>query len=171
LPLTTLLRRLTLVLAMAVWWGGLTFYALVVVPIGAETLGGEIEQGFVTRQVSKVINLLGVATLAVFLWNAVVDWRNTGRRIKRAVAASWTVMAAAQIVLLALHGRLDALLDPQTHDIAHPQRFHDLHEFYISVVGVEWLAALVCLTAALAIWRAADVRDRADETGSMKPGP
>ena len=63
---------------MAIWWGGLTFYAVFVVPTGVEVLGGETEQGFVTQRVSNSINLLATLTLAVLVWNAAVRWREIG---------------------------------------------------------------------------------------------
>jgi len=41
-----------LLIVWAVWWGGLCFYAIVVVPIGTEVIGA-VEQGFNTQQVTR----------------------------------------------------------------------------------------------------------------------
>ena len=50
--------------ALAVWLGGLVFYATLVIPAGAEVLGGHTAFGFVTREVTNRLNLLGSAVLA-----------------------------------------------------------------------------------------------------------
>jgi len=144
--------RLATVLTMALWWGGLTFYALFVVPTGVDVLGGETEQGFITQRVSNVINLCGMVALAVLLANAAVNWRLIGRFAKLALAATWLVMAGAQLVLLLVHPRLDTLLDMDSHSIVEPSSFHRLHEFYLSVTTVQWSAGLLHLVAAVAIW-------------------
>jgi hypothetical protein len=153
--LTKLISRVAAILAMAFWWGGLTFYALIVVPTGVEVLGGETEQGFVTRQVSNSINLAGIATLVILLWSASASWRDAGRRAKAILVTSWVVMAGAQAVLLVVHPRLDAMLDAQTHTIADPSLFHPLHEFYLTVTGVQWFAGLLHLLTLMTVWQSA----------------
>ena len=78
-----LLPHMAALLAMALWWGGLTFYAAFVVPIGVEVLGGATEQGFITQRVSNIINLLGALTLVVLVWNAAASWRRRAGRQNR----------------------------------------------------------------------------------------
>ena len=51
--------RTGLLFAWAIWWGGLSFYALFVVPIGTEIVGG-FEQGFITQRVTNWLNAIGV---------------------------------------------------------------------------------------------------------------
>src|SRR5262245_22998237 len=94
------LSRLATVLTMALWWGGMTFYALFVVPTGVEVLGGGTEQGFITQRVSTIINLCGMVALAVLLGNAAASWRSIGRFAKLALSVTWLAMATAQVVLL-----------------------------------------------------------------------
>jgi hypothetical protein len=147
--LARLLPHLAALLAMALWWGGLTFYAAFVVPTGVEVLGGETEQGFVTQRVSNIINLLGALTLAVLVWNAAASWHAMGRTTKAVLLTSWIVMAGAQLVLFAVHPRLDAMLDAQAHSIIDPSSFHPLHEFYLTIVSVEWFAGLAHLIAVI----------------------
>ena len=48
----------------------------------------------------------------------------------------------AQLVLFVIHPRLDAMLDAQTHSIIVPTAFHPLHEFYLTIVSVQWFAGL-----------------------------
>jgi hypothetical protein len=128
---------------MAFWWGGLSFYALVVVPIGVDVLGGETEQGFITQRVSNIINLAGVGTLVILLWSMFTIWRDRGRIAKIGLAGSWIVMVITQAVLLAMHPRLDAMLDAQSHSINDPASFHSIHELYLTIVGVQWTAGLM----------------------------
>jgi hypothetical protein len=141
------LPHMAALLAMALWWGGLTFYAAFVVPTGVEVLGGATEQGFVTQRVSKIINLLGALTLAMLIWNAFANWRAMGRTTKAVLITSWIVMAGTQLVLFVIHPRLDAMLDVQTHSIIDPTAFHPLHEFYLTIVSVQWFAGLAHLVA------------------------
>jgi hypothetical protein len=135
---------------MAIWWGGLTFYAVFVVPTGVEVLGGETEQGFVTQRVSNSINLLATLTLAVLVWNAAVRWRESGRRMRAILIISWLVMAGTLVALYLIHPRLDAMLDAQTHSIINPSTFHSLHETYLTIVSVQWFAGLVQFIAVIA---------------------
>ncbi len=54
----TLLRTWCL-LSLIGWQGGFAFYSGVVVPVGAEVLGSELEQGWVTRSVTPWLNGIG----------------------------------------------------------------------------------------------------------------
>src|SRR5262245_2017182 len=146
------LSRLATVLTMALWWGGLTFYALFVVPTGVEVLGGETEQGFITQRVSNIINLCGVLALVVLLVHAAVSWRSIGRFAKITLSTTWFITAAAQSVLLLMHPRLDALLDVPSHSIVEPSSFHRLHELYLIVITIQWSSALLHLVAIITIW-------------------
>jgi hypothetical protein len=139
------LPRLAAVIALALWWGGLTFYAVFVVPVGVDVLGGATEQGFITQQVSNSINLLAVLTLVTLVWNGVASRRETGRLMKISLIATWLVMAATQAVLFVVHPQLDGMLDATSHSLARPESFHALHEFYLTVVGVQWFAGLLHL--------------------------
>jgi len=49
--------KLCLMLAWGMWWGGLCFYAVVVVPIGTEDIGS-VEPGFITQRVTQWHNAL-----------------------------------------------------------------------------------------------------------------
>ncbi len=176
-----LLSRLTVFLVSAVWWGGLTFYAVVVVPSGAKVLGGEIEQGFVTRVVAPWINLFGLLAALIVAVDAVRWWGtlrescqaegqksaaadrsngtgNYSRLVQWGFAVSWLTMLGTQIVLCQLYPQLDAMLSPESREIADPGRFHSTHEFYLTIVGVQWSAAIVMFAAILSAWQAEDSR-------------
>lgn len=148
----TIARRLLVVAAYAVWIGGLAFYGSVVIPIGTEVVGGHAVQGFVTQRVTRVVNVISVPALAVLLWNFVAEWRAAGRRPRAAVAITWGVMLAAQVVLFPLHPVLGGMVDPQARSVLDPPRFGPLHETYIKVTAVQHLAGLVHLWFVLLVW-------------------
>lgn len=120
--------------SLALWWGGLTFYSLVVVPIGSEFLGASA-QGFVTQRVTHWLNGIGVVTLVLLLWNLTAARR-------RLLIATRLLMASCLAGLAVLHGSLDALLDPQLWSVNHVERFYNLHRVYPLVTAVQWLAGL-----------------------------
>ena len=51
--------------ALSLWWGGLTFYAGFVVPIGSRVTDATT-QGFVTQRVTVWLNILALLTVALF---------------------------------------------------------------------------------------------------------
>ena len=144
-------RRLLAVLLLAVWWGGFTFYALVVVPTGHQVLRSKVRQGFITQQVTNQLNVLGAVTLALLLW----QWAAT-RRVapapgwSRAAILSWAVLAATLALLFWLHPRLDALLDAEHRSVLDDGKFYALHRIYLVVATVQWLAGAVHFASLLA---------------------
>lgn len=131
------IRRFVGLLSLSLWWGGLTFYSLVVVPIGSD-LFGVTAQGFVTQRVTHWLNGLSLATLLLLLWNLFAVRR-------RLLMVTWLVMASCLAGLAALHGSLDALLDPQSQSVHDAERFYNLHRAYLLVTAVQWLAGLAHL--------------------------
>jgi hypothetical protein len=69
----TILIRITLLITFAIWWGGFTFYAAIVVPVGSEILGSARTQGFITQVVTHWLNLAAALTI---LMMAVDSWLN-----------------------------------------------------------------------------------------------
>jgi hypothetical protein len=153
LPRFRLIVQITAAIALAFWWGGLTFYSLVAVPIGADVLGGNAEQGFITRLVTRWINISGAATLLVLVGSTCALWRCAGLRSRIILAITWATMAVAQTTLFVLHPRLDAMLDVPGHSLSDPSVFYSLHQFYLTVTGVQWFAGLVYFITLLACWR------------------
>jgi hypothetical protein len=151
----TLPRRFLVLVALMFWQGGFTFYAGVVVPIGRHVLGGELEQGFITREVTRYLNLSGGITLAVLAWDvlATAD-RSRLRRWTRVL--TWAGMAAALAWLIWLHPRLDALLDPAEWRILDRRAFRSGHRLYLWISTVQWGLGVVYAWAMLAAWRAED---------------
>ncbi len=131
------IRRFVGWVSLTLWWGGLTFYSLVVVPIGSEVFG-TTAQGFVTQRVTHWLNGIGLITLVFLLWNLTAVRR-------RLLIATWLLMAGCLAGLVVLHGSLDALLDPQSQSVYDAERFYNLHRVYLLVTAVQWLAGLAHL--------------------------
>ncbi len=130
-------RRSVAVLALAFWLGGLTFYAGVVVPIGSQ-IHGSVQQGFVTQEVTRWLNLIGVGVLAILLWDIF-------RQRTRLKLAAFFVMAGCQLALFLLHPQLDALLDADNRVVLDSTSFYAWHRWYLIVTAALWAAGLVHL--------------------------
>ncbi len=138
-------RRFLVIAGFSIWMGGLSFYGLIVVPTGTAMLGST-QQGFITRQVTESLNLIGCAALAVLLWDAVCERR-------KSLIGGWIALAALQATLMAIHPQLDRMLDPSDLQILDESRFHPLHELYLTITGVQWTIALAYLALTLCFWR------------------
>lgn len=137
--------RHTLALAtFALWWGGFTFYAVVVIPSAHKILHSHMRVGFITQQVTHWINLVAVLALVFLLWELLSAALLTPQR-RRWLWGAWLVMAAMQTALFILHPMLDRLLDFTAREIIDEPRFYFLHRVYLIVSTVEWLAAWVVL--------------------------
>ena len=121
-------------LSLAVWIGGLTFYALAVIPVGTDIVGG-INQGFITQRVTGWLNLIGVASLAVLIPTLRNRW----------LLATWALLALTLATLFAIHPQLDALLDGGSREVADYGTFYNWHRAYLIVTAVQWLAGMVHL--------------------------
>lgn len=128
-------HRFVAVAALALWIGGTTFYAIVVVPTGTRLLGS-IQQGMLTEQVTRQLNWLGVGCLLVLL---PALWKS------RATAASWLVLAATLAALFWLHPRIAVFIDHANHLVTNPAAFYQWHRAYLLVTAVQWIAGLVQL--------------------------
>ena len=137
-------RRVAAILLLALWWGGFTFYALVVVPTGHHVLRSKVRQGFITQEVTNKLNWLGAVTLALLLWQMLAARREgVSPRCFQVTAWSWALLAATLAALFWLHPHLDALLDPVNRSVVDDDRFYALHRWYLIVATGQWLAALV----------------------------
>ncbi len=120
--------RIVLLLLWGVWWGGLCFYAVVVVPIGTDSIGS-VDQGFITQRVTNWHNLiLGVFVLCL----AVEAYRRRARVL-------WVFAAALGIVLIALvlwHARLTGMMDFEYRSV--PGSFYGQHAVYLWITAAEW---------------------------------
>ena len=125
------------ILILSLWWGGLTIYAGVVVPIGAQMFGST-RQGFVTQQVTYWLNvLLLLAILAV----GVQVFTDRQRWLTRA----WSVLIATLIVVTVLHLQMDGFLDFSSRTVNQREHFYQWHRLYLWTTAAQWLAGIGCL--------------------------
>lgn len=148
----TLIRRLLVIAAYAIWIGGLAFYGSVVIPIGTRVVGGHTVQGFVTTKVTWVVNLISAPALAVLLWNVLAERRHANRVRWATLWVTWGVMLAVQISLFVMHPVLNQMLDQQAKSVLNRPRFDLLHESYIKLTAVQHAAGLVHLWFVLLAW-------------------
>ncbi len=130
-------------LLFTVWFGGFTFYALVVVPTGHHVLRSKVRQGFITQQVTNKLNVLGGVTLAALAWQVIAVRRAKSQRWFRVATISWAALAVTLVVLFWLHPHLDALLDLVARSVMDDDKFYSLHRWYLIVATVQWLAGMI----------------------------
>ena len=129
--------RVFLLLVWAAWWGGLCFYAVVVVPIGTELIGS-VEQGFITQRVTLWHNGLSGLFLVSLLIEAI-------RRRRRELWAIVVVLAIIDIALVVWHAKLTGMMDFKQQAV--PGRFYAQHAIYLWITAAEWLLGI-----AMPIW-------------------
>lgn len=124
--------KVFLLLVWAAWWGGLCFYAVVVVPIGTELIGS-VEQGFITQRVTQWHNALsGLFLICLFV--------EAGLRRSRSLWAIATVLAIIDIALVVWHAKLTRMMDFQQQAV--PGSFYAQHAIYLWITAAEWLVGM-----------------------------
>ncbi|QDV21632.1 hypothetical protein Pan153_63220 [Gimesia panareensis] len=117
-----------LCLVWGIWWGGLCFYAVVVVPIGTELIGS-VEQGFITQQVTQWHNALSILAVLCLCIEA-------GRRQSRLLWGTGAILAIVVVCEFVWHIHLTALMDFQDQSV--PEHFYGAHAIYLWMTAVEW---------------------------------
>ncbi|HEY3969575.1 MAG TPA: hypothetical protein VGM05_33790 [Planctomycetaceae bacterium] len=128
IPWLATARKLLLLLAWGLWWGGLCFYAVVVVPIGTETIGS-VEQGFITQQVTWWHNLVTGLFLAGLTAEAC-------RRRSRMLILASSVLGIIEISLILWHAHLTGMMDFPNQAV--PPNFYGEHAIYLWITAAEW---------------------------------
>ncbi|MBI1372833.1 MAG: hypothetical protein GC159_08745 [Phycisphaera sp.] len=150
---TTAYRSLTW-LVLAVWFGGFTLYAAVVVPIGADVLGSPLDQGFITQRVTHWINGIGLVALALLLGDV---WLSRHRAaMGAAMRVTLSVMVVAVAAQIALHPHLDDMLNPAGGHITGRAHFYTAHRVYLLIAAAQWLACLAHVVLMVGRWRRID---------------
>ena len=126
---------LFLAVLYSIWWGGLTFYALIVVPIGSD-ITSTIEQGLVTQRVTNWHNWLTILVTACSWIMAFVR----KRLIWWGIA---TMLLVLTLGLISVHRDLSNLIDPMEHSITDD--FYSIHATYLWLTTAEWFVGLLGL--------------------------
>jgi len=165
-------RRFLLLVSLSFSFGGFSFYAAVVVPIGGEVLDAT-SQGFVTREVTRVINAVMAVTLLIVSWEAIAGRRNRSRWANRTWSASIALWGLCCMALVGLHPRLDSFLDLDGFTVDEPLGFYRLHQVYLWISTVQWLVSLAVIWLLVGSWRDADratTRAAASVSPSLRSG-
>lgn len=152
--MTTLLRRYLVLLTLAFWMGGFTFYGGVVISTANQVLGSERDVGFVTQQVTNWLNLIGILALIILGISAWFERRGIPRIL---MFLCWLALLVTQGGLFYVHTALDSRLETATHKIHGAMNiFFNWHRLYMATATAQWCAALAYLWLAVVLWRQAD---------------
>lgn len=151
------LRRFLVLAALMFWQGGFVFYAGIVVPIGTEVLGSELEQGFITRHVAVSLNLAGAVALLPLCWDAVAG-RDPSRWRRRTRWLACAGMLITLVLLIWLHPRMGELLvaEGRNKRIDDYERFTTMHRVYLWTITVQWAFGVVYAFLSVWSWWASD---------------
>ena len=149
------IRRMVLLVSLMFWQGGFMFYGGVVVPVGAQVLGSETQQGFITQSVTKYLNLIGTVCLVVWLEHL---WHSRRSGVSAAEWGIWCFAAITLIGLTVIHFQMDRILVAETTSVSDPKQFDLLHKMYIGTSSLQWLASLGMLFLALRRWSRQDTK-------------
>lgn len=129
------------ILVFAVWWGGLTFYAVFVVPIGTEQIGST-DQGFITQEVTRWHNAL-LTTMTLGL--VIEAWIRRCRWLGVAAAG----LAAIDAALLFEHAVLTGIMDFNNRTVQDD--FYSRHAVYLWLTAAEWAIGFALIVIAGAV--------------------
>lgn len=146
-----ILRRLLVLAALLFWQGGGAFYGAVAIPIGRSHLG-EL-QSLITRDATRALNWIGVATLAILLGDMVAAADSGCRRLR---LSCWLGMALCQAALFDLHARLSEFYESDMAQLFTRSDFRIVHKFYLLASTAQFVLAAAFLAATLRAWQKAD---------------
>ena len=116
----------------ATWWGGLSFYAIVVIPIGTELIGS-VEQGFISQKVTQWHNWLSLLFVMFLAIDAHVRRRGT----------LWIIVALLvfiNIMLVVWHSILSSQMDFEQKTV--PSGFYAQHAVYLWFTAAQWIVGM-----------------------------
>lgn len=149
------LSRILLLLAFALFWGGLTFYTGLVVRVIHDVLADPLEGGLITQRVTAGLQYLGIVTVGLMFVNAFLVARKSNRYGYSLVACA-VIVGIAIIGLVMVHGQLDAVIDADGWEITDRDAFTIGHRRYNQLTTIEWVASLAYLSITIAAWRRID---------------
>jgi hypothetical protein len=127
-----------IVVLYAVWWGGFTFYAAIVVPQGMEILGDHVKMGLITQSVSNYLNGIGVIVLFISLLICII-YKPAEKNYLQAIGWQWFALVLLQAALFYVHSLLSFMIYASGEDIKLQQGFYNMHRIYLLVSTVMWL--------------------------------
>ncbi len=143
--------RFATVLALAIWFGGFTFYSTAVISTSQKVLHSMLRAGLITQQVTNWLNLLSVPALLICGANWLVTRRDGRRFWVWALGLSLAAMVLFQAALFPTHWILDGRI--VGHEVADEGGFFRLHRLYLALSTAQWCATLGYIWASLILWR------------------
>ncbi len=120
-------------LIWALWWGGLTFYASIVVPEGTRQLGS-FGQGLITQKVSSYHHWISLALLACLLVESTIQK-------SLALGIQFVLLLAVTLGLFVVHERLTSMIDFEQPSVA--EGFYSMHASYLWMTTAEWVLGII----------------------------
>ena len=122
----------------ALWWGGFTFYAAIVVPEGMKILGDHKKMGLITQSVTNYLNGIGVVVL--FTSYIVLTSCNQKKKpVLRSISWDWFVLAFLQSLLFYIHHLLANSIQLICSNKTLEHSFYIIHRFYLLASTAMWL--------------------------------
>jgi len=150
--------RFLILQLLMLWLGGFLFYTAVVVPIGTHELGSALEQARITRHVSHVINMIGLAALPVLFIETLLYRRK--RPLFFAMLCLWIIMLATVLAMIWMRSRMLPMVDFEARSFPDRAEFYGWHRVYLWTITVMWGAGVSHALLMLAAWRRSDLRRR-----------
>jgi len=150
-----LARRFVTMCALGLWLGGFTLYTAFVIPAGHRQVSSG-RFGFITGEITSVLNVLAGAAALLLLVNLIAEWDGLGRLLRWGTVGTWMLLMAATAALLVLHAKFDGLLDYKLRVIVSREPFELLHERYELIATLQWAAGVLQLWCVLAGWGGSD---------------
>src|SRR5579863_6786368 len=104
MQLIRLARRFVVVSALSLWLGGFTVYTALVIRIGHRQLSAG-KFGFVTGEVTSILNILAAIALLALLADLAAEWKGSSRLWRWGAAGTWAAALAATAALFLLHAQ------------------------------------------------------------------
>ena len=148
--LPEMILRFATVLALAVWFGGFTFYSTAVISTSQEVLHSHLRAGLITQQVTNWLNWISLPALAICAVNWFVQRKDPRRFWVWMLGVAFAGMVVTQITLFPAHRVLDARI--MDHQIADEAAFFGLHRLYLVLSTLQWCATVAYIWVTLVLW-------------------
>lgn len=125
-------------LLFALWWGGFSFYAAVVVPQGMAILGDHVKMGLITQSVTIYLNAIGSIALISSLFFLIVNKR-TEINYLQTIGWEWILLVIFQAILFYLHSKLTHMISIGLPEINLQKGFYTIHRIYLLISSVIWI--------------------------------
>ena len=151
----------------ATWFGGFTFYASVVVPIGTDILGSARAQGEITQQVSDWINRIALFTSLLLI----VEHFLFRRKEKRLLSINFLVVIGILVfagLLIWLNQELDQMIEQTTNSIrvTNRERFYRQHRLYLWVSTGQWFLGWIWIGRFVYDFLCPEIANKVDSNSS-----